>query len=70
MDIAFILVGLTVLAYVFYKWATANNNYWLDRNVKFFKPYFLVGNMGGFMANWYTWDYFSDYLYNEFPTEK
>lgn len=64
------IIGIALIVYAFYKWATLNDNYWAEKNVKFLKPYFLVGNTGGFWTNRYNiYDYIS-MLYNSFPNEK
>lgn len=40
--------GISLFLYAFYKWATINNDYFEKRGVSYLKPYFLVGNSGGF----------------------
>lgn len=65
-----ILVVAVLVVFTFYKWATQNKNYFLDRNIPHLKPYFLVGNTGGLFANRYAIQDFSTYVYNAMPTEK
>lgn len=70
IDLVLFAIGFALIAYAFYKWATQNDNYWADRGVKFLKPYFVVGNTGGFFSNKYSQYGFVTYLYNIFPAEK
>lgn len=57
------------LLYAFYKWATRNNDYFAKRNLKFRKPYFLIGNNGFMFTKKNTAAGISQMLYNEFPEE-
>lgn len=65
-----LLIGIALVLFSFYKWARLNENYWIARNVKSLKPYFLVGNTGGFWLNRYTINDFVIMMYNKFPNEK
>lgn len=65
----FLLAAISLILYAFYKWATINNDYFKQRNVKYLKPKFLIGNNGGIYINKYTAAEFSDKLYNAFPNE-
>lgn len=66
--VLFASIGL--LLYAFYKWATLNNDYFEKRQMKFMKPYFLVGNTAGMFLNKYTATEFSQMLYEAFPDEQ
>jgi hypothetical protein len=37
-------LGVAAAAFLFYKWATNNNDYFEKRGVKFMKPTFLLGS--------------------------
>lgn len=64
-----LLTAIVLLTYAFYKWATVDNDYFAQRNIKFLKPKFLVGNTGGLFLNRFTAIEFSKNLYNAFPNE-
>lgn len=42
-----LLLFVLLISYLFYKWATINNDFFSQRNVKHLKPKFLVGNNEG-----------------------
>lgn len=65
-----ILAVVVLVGFKFYKWATENENYFLERNIPHLKPYFLVGNTGGLFTNRYAIKDFSTYVYRAMPTEK
>lgn len=70
IDSYLIVAGIALIGYGFYKWGTSNNDYFAKRNIKFIKPYFLVGSVGGFFIGKYSLNEFVTYTYNSFPTEK
>lgn len=70
VDIIVTVSVAAVLLYVFYKWATLNNDFFSKRKIKHLKPNFLVGNTGGFFMRRYRPDDFFAYLYNYHPFEK
>ncbi|XP_055301643.1 probable cytochrome P450 9f2 [Sitodiplosis mosellana] len=63
------LVGVTVL-YAFYKWATANQNYFMRRNMKHLKPTFLIGNTLKFNAKRTNPVKWLNSVYYKYPNEK
>jgi cell division protein FtsW (lipid II flippase) len=40
----FLLFGVIAIAFLFYKWAISNNDYFEKRGVAFLKPAFLLGS--------------------------
>lgn len=66
----FYMLGSGTLLYVFYKWATVNNDYFVKRNIKHIKPTFLVGHTMGWLLRRYTPDEFMNWLYYYFPNER
>lgn len=64
----FVIVILTAI-YAFYKWATANDKYFEQRNVKFVKPTFLIGNTGDLFFNRCSAAEYSKNIYNQFTDE-
>lgn len=65
-----IATGTAIIVYIFYKWATKNNNYFKANGLKYMKPTFLVGNFASFLVGWYTGTGFSQMLYTQFPNER
>ena len=61
--------AISLILYAFYKWATANNDYFERRNIKYLKPKFLIGNIAGAYFNKYTGAEFSEKLYQAFQDE-
>lgn len=70
IDSYVIVAGIALFCYGIYKWGTSNEDYFAKRNIKFLKPYFIIGNFGGFFAGRYTLNGFASYVYNSFPSEK
>lgn len=64
------VAGIALICYGIYKWGTSNNDYFEKRNIKFLKPFFLLGSVGGFFAGRYTLNEFIANAYNSFPSEK
>lgn len=64
------VIVLLGLSYMFYDWATANNNYFEARGIRQMTPRFLVGNNGGVYLQKYTVPEFAMRLYKQFPDEK
>lgn len=60
-------VGL--ITYTFYKWATANNDYFKERNIKLMNPNFCLSwNVISNIRKQTAVD-FGKQIYNEFPKE-
>lgn len=59
-----------ILFYIFYKWATVNNDYFAKRHMKYLEPRFLVGNTLGLLTLQYIPLDFFDSIYYRFPNEK
>jgi cytochrome P450 family 9 len=47
----FFWFAIIAVAYLFYKWATANNDYFEKREVAFIKPLFLIGSYSNLFVN-------------------
>lgn len=62
-------VAFLLICYAFYKWATLNNDFFEQRNIKNVKPTFLIGNNAGSLFNKYTGAEFCKKLYQTFPDE-
>lgn len=65
-----LLLGIGLIGYGVFKWGTLNNDYFAKRGLNYLKPYFMVGNMGGFFLGKYSMNEFVLSLYNSFPAEK
>jgi cytochrome P450 family 9 len=59
-----------VAVFLFYKWATSENDYFRKRGIPFNKPLFLVGSRLGLLLKNSTIFEFIDEIYNEFKNEK
>lgn len=70
IDVLVLLLGTGLIVYGVFKWGTLNYDYFAKRGLKHLKPYFLVGNMGGFFLGKYSMNEFVMSMYNNFPTEK
>lgn len=70
IGVLLLLTAVSLIVYAFYKWATLSNDYFEQRNIKYLKPYFLMGNTGGALMNRYTPGEFSKMLFNAFPAER
>ncbi|XP_055314969.1 LOW QUALITY PROTEIN: probable cytochrome P450 9f2 [Sitodiplosis mosellana] len=64
-----LFAAISLIFYAFYKWATANNDYFERRNIKYIKPKFLIGSNVGLYLGKYTAAEFSDKLFHAFPNE-
>lgn len=62
-------IALILFMYAFYKWATANNEYFANRNIKFMRPKAVVGNFGGILLFRYTAPEVCKMFYEAFPNE-
>lgn len=62
-----VFVAISLISFLFYKWATQNNDYFERRNVKYLKPTFLIGNIGGMFIR--TATEFAQTMYQAFPDE-
>ena len=66
-----ILVCLLIgAAYFFYKWATANNDYFEKKDIAFSKPVFLLGANSNMFINKRSLPEAVETWYNEFKNEK
>lgn len=70
IDLMVLSLGLSLIVYGIYKWATLNDDYFVKRNVAHLKPSFLVGNTGGLFMKQYRPNEFFQNLYNTFPSDK
>lgn len=59
-----------LFAYIFYKWATINKNFFTKRQIKSLKPTFLFGNTADVFAGCNHFHQFIDQVYYAFPKEK
>lgn len=59
-----LLLFAILISYLFYKWATINNDFFKQRNIKHFKPKFLLGNLEDMPATDFAQKY-----YQAFPEE-
>jgi hypothetical protein len=64
------LVTIGVCCYLFYKWATANHEYFVDKGVKFIQPIFLVGSNASLVTQTQTLVEMMSQCYSAFPAEK
>ncbi|XP_055301644.1 probable cytochrome P450 9f2 [Sitodiplosis mosellana] len=69
MFYALVLVGVMML-YIFYKWATANQNYFVQRNIKHLKPTFLLGNTAKLFTKRTSFAKWLNSVYYQYPNEK
>lgn len=60
--------GAGLIGYAFYKWVTANNDYFETRQMAYLKPTFLLGNLGGMMLKIHQMDDWCKWIYNCQPT--
>lgn len=58
------------LSYIFYKWATLNENYFQKRNINYMQQKSLNGNTLGLFWRRYTPAEFFDSIYHRFSKEK
>lgn len=70
IDNLFILSGIILIIYAFYKWITMNNDYFEKIGVAHLKPIFLFGNTAGFFFKKYNRYEFISILYKTLPSEK
>lgn len=69
--IALLLLAIGVaLLYIFYRWATVNNEYFKQRNIPNIPPTLLLGNTGAFLFARYRPNEYVQKLYNAFPDHK
>lgn len=64
-----VLALIATLAYLIYKWAKANENYFKFRGVKYVEPTFLIGNTGNLFFNRVSAVEYAQQIYNQFPDE-
>lgn len=67
--LSLVLAAIACIAYAFYKWAIANNNYFQLRNVKYMEPKFFVGNSDATLSKKFTAAEYAQWIYNAFPNE-
>lgn len=65
-----ITVGMVVVVFLVYKWATQNDKYFEKKGVPALKPSFLFGNSADFFTKKVDLIEFVKKLYNDFPDEK
>lgn len=72
MFVAIILYSLVggLSTYVFYKWATKNQDYFVKHGMKHLKPNFLIGNTLELYLNRYPSHIFMKKIYDSYPNEK
>lgn len=58
-----IFSAILLFLFVFFKWATHKNGYFMQKNMKHMKPRFFFGNTGGIILNKYTAAEFAQKLY-------
>lgn len=64
------IADIAVAVYLFYKWATKNNDYFIKRNIHYNKPFLFLGSSPTF---WFSKESIGDFtisLYNEFKNEQ
>jgi hypothetical protein len=66
---ALTFVAIGICLFLFYKWATSNNNYFLDKGVKFVKPTFLLGSNSNFVTQKKSMPEVISMMYQEFSKE-
>lgn len=66
----FYMLVIGTLLYALYKWATANNDYFVKRKLKHLEPNFMFGNTTGLFLKRYTPADFIDSIYYRYPREK
>jgi cytochrome P450 family 9 len=63
-------IAFGLFTYAFYKWAVANNNYFIEKGIKFIKPYILLGSNANMITQQKSLPEFIVEIYNAFPKEK
>lgn len=63
-------IAMVIVVYLFYKWATQNDQYFVKRRVPALKPSLLFGNSADFFTKKIDLIEFVKKLYNDFPDEK
>jgi hypothetical protein len=69
MELSF-WVAFSLFVYAFYKWAVVHNGYFLERNVKFIKPWPLLGSSSNFFTQKLSMSELMVKFYNSFASEK
>jgi hypothetical protein len=64
------LAAIVLCCYLFYKWATINNTYFVAKGIKYVKPTFLVGTNASMVTQKHTLPEMLTCWYNAFPAEK
>lgn len=64
-----LFTAIALFSWAFYKWATLNNGYFEQHNIKHMKPKFLVGNTAAMFSNKLDANEFAQMIYSEFPDE-
>jgi hypothetical protein len=67
---ALLWTAIGLFVYAFYKWVTANNDYFIKKGLQFAKPYFLLGSSTVFVTHHLSMPAYICQLYNEFPNEQ
>lgn len=69
-DLILYMLISVILLYMFYRWVTVHERYFVQRSMKFCSPKFLFGNTIGLFLKLYTPTDFVDSIYYRFPREK
>lgn len=66
----FVYCAIALVAYLFYKWATQNNDYFEKRGIPFSKPVFLFGSNINMFFNKLSLPEVAEKWYKELRHEK
>lgn len=65
------VIGLAALAaLVFYRWATANDAFFVRRRMPHLRPTFLLGNTGALFFKRRRPNEYFDWMHRQFPNDK
>lgn len=68
--LAYLLVLGLLIGIAFYRWATANSDYFVKRGLPYIRPKFLMGTTGSMLMKLYHMDDWMRWLYNAYPTAR
>lgn len=66
----YLTVGMAFVVFFLYKWATQNDEYFVERGVVSVKPALIFGNSADFFTKKIDLIEFVKKLYDDFPNEK
>lgn len=69
IETVLVSLALALFSYVFYKWASLNNDFFEKRDMKHMKPTFPFGNVLDFIFKKLTAIELAEYFYIAFPNE-